>query len=200
MLTTSRLINSFFITLSYQRLLLSTLVEGWSLKILGLLIRNAISKTAYLWKGWKFPPTESQKFQISHNLWDKCLQTLRCFLCSQANLIYQYAGILVLFLPPSFGIAEWLDHSTLLQKVPGSKPPSRCHKVREEDLPALCSFWQKGKWNHEVWSHREEGPGLHCTALISLPTQLGICVFCINKYLTKIVSVFVYQLSMHCFH
>ncbi len=38
-----------------------------------------------------------------------------------------------------------------------------------------------------------------CTASISLPIQRALCAFHINQYLTKIVSVFAYQLLMHCF-
>ncbi len=53
---------------------------------------------------------------------------------------------------------------TLIQRVPGSKPPSnRSHKAIGENWTALCISKQKGKRNHDVWSHWEEGPGSHCS-------------------------------------
>ncbi len=35
-------------------------------------------------------------------------------------------------------------------------------RVLGENLSALCNSRPKRKRNHEVWSYREEGPGLHC--------------------------------------
>ena len=70
------------------------------------------------------------------------------------------------------GIAKWLDHLS-------SKPPSDLsHEVQGENLPALCNYRQKikDKRNHEMWSHRQEGPGSHCS--ISLPIFSGPFVLC----------------------
>ncbi len=67
-----------------------------------------------------------------------------------------------------------------------------CHKVWGENLSALCSSRLKGKRDHQGWSHKEEGLGLHC--LISLPIKLALCALPINQYLTKIVSLFAYYL------
>ncbi len=39
-----------------------------------------------------------------------------------------------------------------------------------------------------------------CTASISLPIQRTFCALQIKQNLTKILSVFDYQLSMHCFY
>ncbi len=73
--------------------------------------------------------------------------------------------------------------------------PQTCHIKCEEKLFLLSVI--PGKRNHEMWSHREGGPTLHCS--ISLPIQLAFSALHINQYLTKIVEVFAYQLSMHCF-
>ena len=49
--------------------------------------------------------------------------------------------------------------------------------------------------NHEVWSHREEGPGSHC---LDQPCaiQWSLCAQRINLYLTKIVSVCANQIKL----
>ena len=53
--------------------------------------------------------------------------------------------------------------------VSGSNPTSAKLSLRMTDLPALlCNATRR---NHEVWSHREEGPG-HCLIsekLLSVP-------------------------------
>ena len=61
------------------------------------------------------------------------------------------------------GMAEWLGRSTLVLRVEGSSySPDLLQKVWGEYLPTLCNSRQSGKRNHEVWSHRKEGPGSHC--------------------------------------
>ncbi len=80
------------------------------------------------------------------------------------------------------GMAEWLDHSALVQRVVGSKPPSDLSTVRGE-FTTLCNSNQKGKKNHEEWSHREERPGSQYS--ISLPIQWAFCALHINQYPTK---------------
>ncbi len=60
-----------------------------------------------------------------------------------------------------------------------------------ENWAALCNSKQKGRRNHEVWSHREEGPASHCS--ICVPIKWTLCALHTHQYLTKIVSVFAYQ-------
>ncbi len=51
-------------------------------------------------------------------------------------------------------MAGWLDHSTLVQRVLGSKPLSDL-----ENLLALCVSRQEGKSNHEMWSQVRKDQG-----------------------------------------
>ncbi len=60
-----------------------------------------------------------------------------------------------------------------------------CRIKCEERISQLSVI--PSKRNHEVWSHREEGPGSHCS--IGLPIQWLLCALRINQYLTKIVKV-----------
>ena len=56
-------------------------------------------------------------------------------------------------------MAEWLRRSTLDLRVEGSSySPDLLQKVRGKSLPTR----QKGKRNHKVLLHREEGPESHC--------------------------------------
>ena len=60
-------------------------------------------------------------------------------------------------------MAQWLGRSTLDLRAEGLiYSPELLQKVQGEYLLTLWDSRQKGKRDHEVWSHREEGPGSHC--------------------------------------
>ena len=94
------------------------------------------------------------------------------------------------------GIAKWLGHCTLVPRVPGSKRPSDLSQSVRKEFASYQSFQVKRQNDHEVWSHREEGPGSHCS--ISLPIQWALCALRINQYLTKIVSVLYVPINYQC--
>ena len=64
-----------------------------------------------------------------------------------------------------YQVSGWCQHSSVVRfmrinhMVSGSSPPQLNFRLQYEESLAFCN---SRCWNHEMWSHREEGPG-HCS-------------------------------------
>ncbi len=91
----------------------------------------------------------------------------------------------------SGGRGKWSEYSTLVQRVPGSKLSSDLSQ-RPKSKERICQLSvAPGKKAEEI---------TRCGQIerlqITLPIQWALCALhMINPYLTKIVSLFAYQLS-----